>query len=443
MLRSSFGIIFIVLLLSNSSALAEQRYALVIGNGAYENIDPLANPPNDVRLVSETLEAVGFEVTLLVDANKRQMDDAARKFARALDDAGRNTVGLFYFAGHGVSYEGENWLIPLGADIKEGVDIEYATVSANKVLKLMEGARNATDILILDACRNSPFRGFSLSGTRALTRGMSRMDAPAGSYIAYSTAPGEVANDGLGDYSPFAAAFAAEVMTPRVSIGDMMIDVRNRVKESTKGLGSSPQTPWDASSLTGRFLFNPGVAAVPTNVTLARLPENDHEAGRGFYQDDSFVLETKENSWLAWLLMRGWIDGDFRGRATISLTNARVPGSVAGLVFDSSATTDRDLAIGAIFFGKKERELIINKLVKGNRWESIGQNLPEVSGEGVDIFEIERIDKQYRFLLNNIEVATWSESAILRGALKFYMWDGHAVMRDWTVETIGASQPNK
>ena len=78
MLRSSFGIIFIVLMLSNSSALAEQRYALVVGNGAYENIDPLANPPNDVRLISETLEAVGFEVTLLVDANKRQMDDAAR-----------------------------------------------------------------------------------------------------------------------------------------------------------------------------------------------------------------------------------------------------------------------------------------------------------------------------------------------------------------------------
>lgn len=443
MLRSSFGIIFIVLMLSNSSALAEQRYALVVGNGAYENIDPLANPPNDVRLISETLEAVGFEVTLLVDANKRQMDDAAREFARALDDAGRNTVGLFYFAGHGVSYEGENWLIPVGADIKEGVDIEYATVSANKVLKLMEGARNATDILILDACRNSPFPGFSLSGTRAVTRGMSRMDAPAGSYIAYSTAPGAVAYDGSGDYSPFAAAFAAEVMTPRVSIGDMMIDVRNRVKESTKGLGSLPQTPWDASSLTGRFLFNPGMAAVPTNVTLARLPENDHEAGRGFYQDDSFVLETKENSWLAWLLMRGWIDGDFRGRATVSLTNARVPGSVAGLVFDSSATTDRDLAIGAIFFGKKERELIINKLVTANHWESIGQNLPEVSGEGADIFEMERIDNRYRFLLNNVEVATWSEPAILRGALKFYMWDGHAVMRDWTVETTGASRANK
>ncbi len=274
MLRSSFGIVLIVMTLTNSSALAEQRYALVIGNGAYENIDRLANPPKDVRLVSETLEAVGFEVTLLVDANKRQMDDAARKFARALDDAGRNTVGLFYFAGHGVSYEGENWLIPVGADIREGVDIVYATVSANKVLRLMEGARNATDILILDACRNSPFRGFSLSGTRAVTRGMSRMDAPAGSYIAYSTAPGAVAYDGPGDYSPFAAAFAAEIKTPGVSIGDMMIDVRNRVKESTKGLGSSPQTPWDASSLTGRFAFSPGPAAVQNGGSAQAVPQS-------------------------------------------------------------------------------------------------------------------------------------------------------------------------
>jgi uncharacterized caspase-like protein len=260
---------------------------LVVCVCAYENVDPLANPTNDVRLVSESLEAVGFNVTLLVDASKRQMDDAARQFARTLDDAGRNTVGVFYFAGHGVTYEGENWLIPLGADIQEGVDIEYAAVSANRILRLMENARNATDILILDACRNSPFRGFSLSGTRAVTRGLSRMDAPAGSFIAYSTAPGAVAYDGAGSYSPFAEAFAAEVMTPDVSIGDMMIDVRNRVQESTEGLGSSPQTPWDASSLTGRFYFNPGLTVVRTNVALNPLPENDHAAGRGFYRGRS------------------------------------------------------------------------------------------------------------------------------------------------------------
>ena len=242
------------------SALAADRLALVIGNGKYVNIDPLPNPPNDVELVSKALQDVGFKVTLLVNADRRTMDRATKKFASELDDAGRNAVGVFYFAGHGVSYEGENWLLPVGAEITQGADIEYETMSANKVLKLMEGARNATDILILDACRNSPFRSFSLSGTRAVSSGMSRMDAPAGSFIAYSTAPGAVAYDGDGNYSPFAEAFASEVKTPGNSIGDMMIEVRKKVKTNTAKLGPRPQTPWDSSSLSGRFAFNPGPA---------------------------------------------------------------------------------------------------------------------------------------------------------------------------------------
>ena len=265
----------VILSLFALQAGAADRYALVIGNGKYTSVDPLPNPPNDVRLVSEALKKVGFEVTLLVDADKRKMDRAARQFARELDEAGKNAVGVFYFAGHGVSYEGENWLLPVGVDIKEGVDIEYEAFSANKILKLMENARNATDILILDACRNSPFRGFSLSGTRAVSRGMSRMDAPQGSFIAYSTAPGAVAYDGDGNYSPFAEAFAAELDTPGNSIGDMMIEVRKRVRASTAKLGPRPQTPWDSSSLTGRFSFVPGkkttaTASAPASVTPAR-----------------------------------------------------------------------------------------------------------------------------------------------------------------------------
>ena len=248
---------------------AQDRHALVIGNGKYANIDPLPNPPNDVELVSKALEDVGFQVTLLVNADRRTMDRAAKKFATDLDDAGRNAVGVFYFAGHGVSYEGENWLLPVGAEITQGADIEYETISANKILKLMEGARNATDILILDACRNNPFRGFSLSGTRAVSRGMGRMDAPTGSFIAYSTAPGSVAYDGDGSYSPFAEAFASEIDSPGNSIGDMMIEVRKKVKAKTAKLGPQPQTPWDSSSLTGRFAFNPG----PQTGSVSPTPE--------------------------------------------------------------------------------------------------------------------------------------------------------------------------
>lgn len=243
--------------------LAAERYALVIGNGAYEHIDPLTNPPNDVRLVSERLRAVGFEVATLVNASKREMDDASNRLKDQLDEAGRNAIGVFYYAGHGVTYEGENWLIPVSANINQAIDIEYEALAANQMLGRMERARNATNIMILDSCRNTPYRGFSVTGTRAVSAGMAVMDAPSGSFIAYSTAPGQVAYDGVGDYSPFAEAFAAEVATPGISISDMMIMVRRRVQETTSSLGDEPQVPWDHSSLTGLFSFNPTAAAGP------------------------------------------------------------------------------------------------------------------------------------------------------------------------------------
>ena len=275
-----FGLL-VILLCVHAPAMAAERLALLIGNGKYEHIDPLKNPPNDVQLVAKVLERVGFKVTLLVDVSMQQMDDAAARFAQELDDAGENAVGVFYFAGHGVNYDGENWLIPVSARVTTGPDIRYQSVSANKILQLMEAARNATDIVVLDACRNNPFRGIALTRTRAVTVGMARMEAPAGSFIAYSTAPGAVAYDGDGDYSPFAEAFAEEVDTPGVSIGDMMIAVRRKVRESTEGLGSSPQTPWDSSSLQGRFAFVPGGATQrPPEQSVASPPEAEPEPAR-------------------------------------------------------------------------------------------------------------------------------------------------------------------
>jgi hypothetical protein len=277
---------------------AQDRHALVIGNGNYMSVDPLPNPANDVELVADALEKVGFKVTLLKNADRRTMDRAAKKFAMDLDDAGRNTVGVFYFAGHGVSYEGENWLLPVGVDITQGADIEYETISANKILNLMEGARNATDIIILDACRNSPFRGFSLSGTRAVTRGMGKMDAPKGSYIAYSTAPGAVAYDGDGSYSPFAEALASEIGTPGITIDVMMINVRNKVEQKTGRLGQEPQTPWSASSMRDTFAFNPAElsgSVVPAQDPSPR-PDNQQRPQQSGEVADTRFWTSIENS---------------------------------------------------------------------------------------------------------------------------------------------------
>ncbi len=296
MLHRTLVISLYVLTFVAAPALTEERFALVIGNGAYAGIDPLPNPPNDGRIVSQALEAVGFKVTTLIDADFETMDVATNEFATDLDNAGENTVGIFYYAGHGVTYRGENWLIPIGSEIKQATHLKYRTISANYVLELMEAARNATDIMILDACRNSPYRGFSLSGTRAVAAGMSRMQiAPTGSFIAYSTAPGKVAYDGSGDYSAFAEAFAHEVVRSNESIGDMMIDVRVSVKEATDRDGLEPQIPWTSSSLMGKFWFNPreGTVEPPSNIfaDAARIRKSEEpKTGEGTVEPPSNIL---------------------------------------------------------------------------------------------------------------------------------------------------------
>jgi hypothetical protein len=119
------------------------------------------------------------------------------------------------------------------------------------------------------------------------------------------------------------------------------------------------------------------------------------------------------------------------------MTNARVPESVAGLVFDSSTESDNDLAIGAVFVGKRERDLVISTKETVDRYDIIYEGREEVSGDAADVIEIERIGTRYRFIVNDRQVATWNEPATMRGALKLYVWDGHVVVRDWAIETLG------
>ena len=257
MLRQSVGVLLCILTLVSANTLAAERIALVIGNGDYEHVTKLRNPPKDVRLIKESLNDIGFNVTMLVDADFGEMKTAVRKFRKELNDSGKNTIGLFYFAGHGVTYDEKNFLIPVTAEIEAGPDLPESTVSAQWILGMMETAGNATSVMILDACRDNPYRGILTSGTRSLAQGMAKMDAPDGSFVAFSTADGQLAYDGEGDYSPFAQAFAIEVKAPDVSIGDMMTRVNSRVRKATKGLGKRPQIPWTENSLADILMFNP------------------------------------------------------------------------------------------------------------------------------------------------------------------------------------------
>jgi hypothetical protein len=245
-------------------ALAEARLALVIGNSAYK-VGALANPRNDAALMADSLREVGFEVTTLSDATKDQMKQALLAFSRKLRETG--AVGLFYYAGHGVQLRGENFVIPVDADIQNEAEVEFLALNVNEFLSAMERTSNQINIVILDACRNNPFaRSF-----RSAASGLATVDAPRGSYIAYATAPGQVALDGDKGNSPYASALATAIRTPGLTLEDTFKKARREVLAAT----ADQQIPWDTSSITGSFYFagaapTPAVAIAPPPVRTDR-----------------------------------------------------------------------------------------------------------------------------------------------------------------------------
>ena len=147
------------LLLLTLSTHARERIALVIGNSDYQ-ISPLDNSINDARDIASTLKGLDFKVTLVEDANQQTMDEAIASFGEKLN---KDTVGLFYYSGHAIQYNGSNYMIPIGAmsKVKKSSHLKYETVPSGKVLDELEQSQSKLNFVFLDACRNSPFRGFS------------------------------------------------------------------------------------------------------------------------------------------------------------------------------------------------------------------------------------------------------------------------------------------
>lgn len=245
------AILALALWLAAALAWAEPRTALVIGNGAYRDA-PLKNPVNDARDVAAKLRELGFQVIERLDADRPIMRQALREFEQRLRQ--QRGVGLFYYAGHGVQLKGQNYLIPVGVDIRQEFEVPDEAVDAEAVLRAMESAGNDLNIVILDACRNNPFtRGFGSS------RGLARMDGPAGTFIAYATAPGAISQDGRdGRNSPYTRSLLAAMSVPGLSLEQIFKQVLVAVEQETGGA----QIPWVASSLRGEFYFN-AVAAAP------------------------------------------------------------------------------------------------------------------------------------------------------------------------------------
>ncbi|MCA0872562.1 caspase family protein [Seohaeicola saemankumensis] len=242
-----FRVFCLAVLLLGTPLRAEDRLALVIGNSAYGTVSALDNPSNDARLIAGTLTGLGFEVTALIDATQIEMKRGIAQFGRDLRKAGTDATGLFYYAGHGVQSFGTNYLLPVDVSLSDAADLDLVAIEAQSVLRQMFSARNRTNIMILDACRNNPFRDIPEFNDN----GLAEMQAPTGTFLAYATAPGGVALDGLDGNSPFTSALADLMPTPGLPVEQMFKQVRVAVLEQTGGA----QTPWDASSLTSDFVF--------------------------------------------------------------------------------------------------------------------------------------------------------------------------------------------
>ncbi|MCP4695933.1 MAG: SUMF1/EgtB/PvdO family nonheme iron enzyme [Gammaproteobacteria bacterium] len=228
---------------------ARERIALVIGNANY-HVMPLDTALNDARNVAKVLRQSVSRVTVKLDADQQTMETAIGKFAQSLH---ANAEALFYYAGHGAQakdIERENYLIPIGATpkIQRSAQLRYKAVPASLVLREMEHAGSPLNIIILDACRNSPFRGFR----RSLGRGLARMPSVDGALIAYSTAPGAVALDSTGGRnSPYTAQLVKFMRLPGLTLEQVLKNTRREVKSTTNG----DQPPWYESSLDGYFYF--------------------------------------------------------------------------------------------------------------------------------------------------------------------------------------------
>lgn len=230
----------------------ENRTALVIGNSDYRTVVPLRNPVNDALAMADVLQQVNFEVMLYTNIVQNDMEKAIDDFGDQLIQKGG--VGLFYFAGHGMQANGQNYLIPTDAKIHNELDVKRESVQLARMMRRMENARNRMNIIILDACRDNPFaenRSFFRSMT--INRGLARITrAPSGTYIAFATAPGSVASDGPpGKHGLYTQALIEVIKTPGLKIEDIFKRVRTQVRRKSQG----SQIPWDNSSIEGDFYF--------------------------------------------------------------------------------------------------------------------------------------------------------------------------------------------
>ena len=235
--------------MSVGQALAENRIALVIGNSSYTSVTALPNPANDAKAMTNFLNSAGFQVVQAPDLTQSDMRRTIADFAKTVTEKGPDTVALVFYAGHGLQVDGENFLVPVDARIEREADVPLQAMRLNDLMNALSSVPSKSRIVILDACRNNPFSAIN----KTAGRGLAIVDAPNGSIVSYSTAPGTEALDGDGQNSPYTTALMKIGHEPGLQIEQLLKRVRLDVSNTT----ARQQFPWESSSLTVEFSFFP------------------------------------------------------------------------------------------------------------------------------------------------------------------------------------------
>lgn len=219
----------------------QRRLALIIGNAAYPGSNALTNPVNDATDIATALREMGFEVIIATNANRQKMETAIEDFGTRLKNY---NLGFFYYAGHGLQIDGENYLIPVDAKLKSQGEVRYECYPVGRILAKMEEAAIQANVIVLDACRDNPL---ARSWSRSLVSGgLANMNAPQGTFIGFATSPGSTAADGEGRNGVYTAALLEHLRKPKLTLDQLFNAVSGSVKKKT----NNQQVPWKASSMS-------------------------------------------------------------------------------------------------------------------------------------------------------------------------------------------------
>jgi uncharacterized caspase-like protein len=247
-------IIFAPILVQRAGYAAEMRFALVIGNDQYKSAK-LATPANDAGLVASTLQAAGFTVTGAQNLDQATLRESFREFLGQVEAAGPDAVAVVYLAGFGLQFNGENYFVPVDADLQRDVDVPLQAIRISDFTQPLAALPGRVKIVMLDAARQNPFA----RGGHPLASGLALVDPAEGMAIAFNAAPGTVGPEEPGPYGAYAISLTEMIAAGGLGLDDLFARLRLRVSELTQGA----EVPWYASQIGGPFLMTERAADAP------------------------------------------------------------------------------------------------------------------------------------------------------------------------------------